>query len=283
MYSPDSNVQSNYPRPELRSFDATRSPGVYWDSMRLAFEMLRCAWGTYALGTLLFLGITIVCGMAASAFSVYSEVNYGTRFIPGQVPTIRTWSYVIQALQQVVANVLLLCLISLGVGHIKRGSASIRDFFQPFRKIGNTVVVACVLSLPGFLWVCVSMITQHGLLKSNFSDWAVEDFLVTFLIAAVWWVLVQGPLLVAATAALTSKRPIDRISVAFQRMGWKSVAFGLLYLVATLYSFLGLMGCGIGILFTFGISSNVVALHYAYFFPEEFTQQPDQAAVPSMV
>lgn len=238
--------------------------------------MLRSDWGTYALGTLILGGATLLIGMVASGATILGVFSKGVPG-PGQALTLPLWAYAIQVVQQVVANVFILCLISLGVGQVKRGTAAMADFFLPFRRAANTFVASLVLSLPGIFWICLNMVTQHDLAKDSFSTPVIGAYLFTLFLAILWLLFAQGPLLLGSIAASISERaPLESFSVAYKRMGWNAAMFGLLYFVATLASGLGLVACCIGVIFTYALSTNVVALHYTYYFPEDMPEQPEQ-------
>lgn len=105
---------------------------------------------------------------------------------------------------------------------------------------------------------------------SNPKDpFASLSFTLPFLgIYSVVWLIIGGPLELAVIAASYSDLPLGTAFVeAFRRLGWQLPLLSGLYLVAFLLSFTGVFACCVGLVFTFPILSNVMALEYLYYFP----------------
>jgi hypothetical protein len=88
------------------------------------------------------------------------------------------------------------------------------------------------------------------------------------VVLILFGILAQGTIYMAMTAAgVGGYGPIIAYKETLRRMGWQSLMMSLLVFVATIVGSLGLIACCIGVLFTYPIFTNVIALHYLYFFP----------------
>jgi hypothetical protein len=83
----------------------------------------------------------------------------------------------------------------------------------------------------------------------------------------VYMLTLYGTILLGSVAAVCSDMdPFAVFGEGLRRVGWKSPLLSMMFLLAGILAGLGFFACCVGILFTFPLMTNVVALHYAYFF-----------------
>ena len=259
---PQPSFQSNYPRGQAAGVPYIRPPGVYFDSIGTAFEMIKADFGVYAVCSLILMAVYISLGTTANLLTLgtISRVTKGFMFPPPSPAAL-----IPQLFIQFLSQFLLLGLIGVGVRHALGHWPTISDQFLVFKRFGKTAGAIAILMIPTVLYD-IFFIGFMPNIKALPDLWLAYGLLGgSFLI---FWLLVSGPLYLGAAAATFSDLPtLEAFGQAFKRLRWQCPLISILFTVAAIVGSLGFIACCVGIIFTFPIWTNVIALHYTYYFP----------------
>lgn len=244
--------ESNYPRDFSSSGKGTNRfrgmpPGIYIDWIGTAWAYIRSNMGMYAVATLVFLAVTGIGQIPYQIVNFGMNMGQGDRgisffalFIPLMILTY-VFSFAIQTLM--TAGFVLFCL-----DHVDGKELNIGRMFDPFKRIGHTLMAALMTSLGmlGGLVLCII----PGLYL--YGRW----FFATIL---------------AADQGLTWKESMNLSWERMQPFAWMMI---VLMFVSGLVSTLGIFACCIGIIVTYPIMMLMYAMHYRVIFQEYGGDEP---------
>jgi|GEM_PF-3239967 len=265
---PPPQFQSNYPRtpgsgplgPGYQRF-----PRVYWDTIGLAWQMIQANMSVYVVSSILVLVITAAMVGAVQVFMLGAMTA-------GSTVALIAGSVVAGLIQALVSAFLLVGFICLGVRHARGEYIQIGDIFQPFRNFGPTagVVAALVVSqVPGLIG---SALLAAYMRSGSFGLLIVS--IVFLVLGFLIFLGCYGPILLAAThSAMTGAKAPESLSEAFSKVRSNILSLGFLTMAAMICSGLGVFACCIGMVVTYPIAPNVLALHYTYYFPLQPLQE----------
>jgi hypothetical protein len=270
---PPQEFTSNYPR-GVNPFAYVRPPGVYWDSLGIATNMILSNFWTYVGSTLIFMLCLFVCALPLYIIlfgAFFASMGSGRSAFPVS-PLIMLGPQLVLQFAGVFAQ---LCLIAVGVKNAQGQRASIEDFFIPFRSFGKTCKTCLLVSaIPMALAVVIALLEVMA--GQNMVGLAIIAG-ISLICSLVFYVTVYATLLLAATAAVfTGREAIDCTREVYAKLGANTVTFGVLIALSFIASSLGALACGIGLLVSYPIATNVIALHYCYCFP---SREPQGTAI----
>ena len=278
---PPDPFQSNYPRGPGGGMGYQRLPGVYFDAIGLAFKMIQANWGVYVVSTLLI--FVVVGGLyMIPMFGVMTAIFAH----PGaQVAPKMSWGMI--GMIAVIGYIMYFCmlgLISVGVKQVRGQNIQLGDLFTPFGNFGPSALAALFAALPTILYNLCSQGLLMGMNPGNagpFSPAATQYMIasgVIGLFGIVFQALTVGPLLLAGThTVMTGEDPVRSVADTAKKLGANWFVFALLAAISYVIACLGGLCCGVGLLLTFPIATNVIALHYTYYYPQD--PQPVAARV----
>jgi hypothetical protein len=259
---PQPSFQSNYPRGQAAGLAYTRPPGVYFDTIGTAVDMIRADWGVYAACSLIVFAVNAGLSMTLQALTV-GFAPRGT-FLEGLSPTLTIPAVLGQLAVQFISTFMIIGLVGVGVRHARGHWPSIPDLFLPFKRFGRTASAVGIMLVPYAVADLLMLILSPG--AKGHPNLAVYFGFLGIL--GIIWLVLGGPLYLGAAAATFSDLPpLQGYIEAFKRVGWKAPLLSLLFALAGIVSGLGLVLCCFGLIFTLPIVMNVVALHYTYYFP----------------
>jgi len=240
---------SNYPR---GGGGYSRPPGVYFDTISTAFRMIQAQIATWILTSLV--SIIIVGGLYAliSGFEWVTGISrMGMGTMPDGKPTVTDFGaygfgLLLQLLLGLPATIVGLCMVAgiakMAIRQSAGEAIQMPDLFNGFQNIGSVAVAGLLVSLMttlGIYCCCIPGIYLQGI--SAFS------------------------VLIASTQNMG---PIDAIGESFSKLKPFAWAMAGLMIVAGFLTGIGVIACGVGLLFTFPIYGIVLGLTYASFFPQ---------------
>lgn len=261
---------SNYPRPNTAIPDPIRPPGVYWETIGWAFDLIRKQTATWIGAVLVMLainyGISLPMSLISQSTIDQSKMATDPAALFRHLPVAFIGCQLVGTfISMAVQYVLLAGLQSMAVKQIRGEPISVGDVFGAFSRIGQ-VAGASILSL---LIIWSSMFITLGL--AGFGAFYAQSPVLMLVggLAAICVLLLLGPLaLVPLIAAQEEATAFEAISLAFQKCpGAMRVQFSLLWLGASFVSGLGVILCCIGLLYTYAVLPIVIAFHYTFFFP----------------
>ena len=223
-----------------------RGPGVYFDYIGEAFNMVRNNMGVYVVGALLAL---VIFYTVQFPFSILENtILYGGPLKGAQVdangfPKINFAGLPVVMLLSIIPGAVLqamYCGISLcALEEADTGKTNLSTMFSGFRNflpLLGTVVLSQILMTFGIILLCIPFFFVMG-------------------------ALAFAPLLTVHEAL----NPIEAIQKSYTMLKGNVAMFTLFYIATAIVSTLGCCACGIGILFTFPILYICIALHYREF------------------
>jgi len=233
---------AEYPRP---SQPYGRGPGVYFDAISEAWQMVRSDFGPWVAGTLIFLVLLFALGYPVGRLTASMNPtdpyagDFWSRFLGAFA--VRS---ALNVVPTAISNMMMAGLVGMGVRQLRGEPISVSMMFDPFRRF-----------LPNF---GTSLICSIIFLVSTFAC----------LIPALFFVPVF--MLAPTVGFLKELSPSDALSTTFNMC--KGYWIGLLGLtfVAGIIAALGVCACGIGLLFTYPIYFGVLAIHYRAFFEPSY-------------
>jgi hypothetical protein len=270
--------QSNYPRGN-QLLGYIRPPGVYWDSLGTAMNMITSNWVVYVVSTLLVLLIVSVA-YVPFFFLIFGSALAGGAAGRAGAAVSPLLMLVPQIVLQFCLQFVFFCVVSVGVRNALGYTPQLEDFFIPFKRLQKGAMAALFTSIPAIVFNVLSAIIQVVFIgtasASSSRMGGMEDILAMsagFLfiggVFLIVYLLVWGSMLVAGTASIfTDRSPIECGKLMVERLGWNNVMLGLLNTLASFLSGMGVFLCCIGVLVTYPLAPNVIALHVLYCFPE---------------
>ena len=264
---------SNYPRQQDQWGNYVRPPGVYFDTLQIAFDMLQAGFLQYALGSLITFGVmgAIYMGFIAMVFASGGLSQGGAATNPlfaSQSAALSPGTQLILMLVLVFwTSLIYVCMMgqtSIAVLHAQGQAPSVANYFLPFKKLKSVVPAVLLMTLPYQLINFVS-----GEIAKSLGAAPLDPVMfVVPLLLFLFMFFAMGPSYLAITASVFSGlKPVTCYVESFRRMGWNALLLSLLLILASFVSGLGIIACCVGIIFTFPIFTNVIALHYLYYFP----------------
>jgi len=240
---------SNYPRANYTGNSNSpyqRPPGIYFESIGLAWNLVKANLG-------LWVGAVLLMGVISYAITAPFTLG-GNMVLYGNVLGTQTgfdftkflMSMAIGILPGLVQNVLYTGLLYMGVKTARCEPVGIGDLFVGFQKFGSLMMGAMLLDLlylAGFICFIIPVFYLCGVL-------AFVQLLILDRKMAPW------DAVVASYTALKSD-------------GWMMF---LLLLVVGFISGIGVCGCCVGVLFTVPIAIVTIGLTYNNYFPGGFSQ-----------
>jgi hypothetical protein len=261
---PPPSFQSNYPRGPQGALPYQRLPGVYFDTIGIASRMVQANYGVYMVSTLMMLVVTYGLVVAVTM------VGLGSGLLLGAHP-FNPVMLLLQIVQAFVLSFLMLGLICIGVKHARGEYIQISDFFQPFKNLAPTAGAVALASLPQLVFIIGSSLAQAATRSRVGLGVPIAIEAIALIAGILFYLLLMAPLMMAAThSAMTGTTAIESLQTTFRRLGPRWPLLGLVSTLANIVAGLGVLLCCIGILLTYPIGTNVIALHYTYFFPTEY-------------
>jgi len=228
---------SNYPRGGGNPDPYRRPPGVYFDNIGQAITLVQGNLGTWVLATLIAFGSYFVCIFAVDFLMIGTMMSTGGRVNPSALLIIYPIFFVIALAFQI----LFAGLLNMGLKQARGEPIVVGDVFSGFPKAINVILAMLVTSI----------LVAVGLLACFVGSWWVAG-LLCFM-----------PLLVVDKGL----NPIEALQLSWDTL--KPHAWGLfaLVFVAGLIGGLGMLACGIGLLFTYPVYFSIMGLAYNNFFP----------------
>jgi uncharacterized membrane protein len=238
--------ESNYPRDFSPSGKGTNRfrgmpPGIYIDWIGTAWEYIKSNMGMYAVATLVFFAVTSIGQIPYQIVSFGMNLgpdNKGISFYALFVPLM----FITYVISFAVQTLMTAGFVLFALDHVDGKELNIGRMFDPFKRIGHTLMAAIMSSLGmlvGFILCIVPGFYVYG-------RW----FFATIL---------------AADQGLTWKESMNMSWERTQSFAWMML---VLILVSGLVSLLGFLACCIGILVTYPIMMVMYAMHYRVIFQE---------------
>jgi hypothetical protein len=243
-----------------------RPPGVYFDTIGIAFDMLRSAWGIYAASSLLIVAVWF--GVIFGLGILLLGTAPAAMFDPSHQSAALAPTILVSVVGQFFQGMVQICLMSVALRHALGNAPEITDLFMPFQRFGRTVAATGILMIPGLLGnlgrLALPAPDPRNPLSGMTTIFALSGGLLIF------WLLVGGGIYLGAAAVAFSDLPIGKaFTEAFRRLGWQLPLLSGLYIIAGIVSAVGIFACCIGIIATLPIAYIVIALHYCYYFPPQ--------------
>jgi hypothetical protein len=240
---------SQYPRsPQDAGFGASgrgyRGPGVYFDFITEAFDMIKKNMGVYVLGVFIasilsylinlpfsFMTNTMLLGspMGQMDPKKMPEMNYA------MFPVAMLISIIPYSISQVINLGVSLCALE----EADTGSTSINTMFSGFRNFVPVAVTSLLYVLAVYVGLALCIVPG---------------------------IYVAGALAFAPIiAAKEGLGPIQAMQRSYEMLKPHAWLYFCFMLVAVIVSFLGIIACCIGIIFTMPVMHICMALHYREF------------------
>lgn len=237
---------SPYPRPGATSAGPTRPPGIYFDAIGDAIQIVKQDVGTWMVAALLMLAVSYAISIPMSLIA--NVAAYGALFpTPAQQFERGILGFVIGIPFNLVASavgaMLSAGMIQMALRKIDGGPVEMGDLFSGF---GQFVPMLIGNSLMTILIVIGAMLCL------------IPGFYVAGALAFVPILIVRQRLggVEAINASWEVLRPY-----AFPMVG--------LLIVLGILIILGVVACLVGVLFAIPVYTMTLALHYRAFFPEQ--------------
>ena len=256
-------VLSNYPRSPEEGPGPGRLPGVYFDTIKLAWNMVES-------------NLLVYCG-ATFAVMLAEFVLYAAALIPqisasiasplAQPPKPTPWLIAFGILLSYLSSFTTLGLIAIGVKQLQGFRIGFLDLFLPFRRPGTSALAALLVASPQVIFQLATM----GVRENPPSEIGPTFVLlgIVSLFSIVLTALTLAPLLMAGThSVVTGASPFEALRQTVLKLKGNWFALGVLGCIAFLLGTLGVMACLIGIVLTYPVFTNMIALHYTYYFPQ---------------
>jgi len=231
---------SNYPRATYSANPYQRPPGIYFDSINLAWNLVKSDFGTW-VPTILIFGIVMYAITLPLNFGM-TYLIYGNVFGP-PTPSITSFatSLLIGLIPGFFVNVLSAGVLMMGLKVARGEPIGIGDMFGGFRRMGSIMIATFITTI--LTYIGIVLLIVPGL----------------FVVGSMAFV----PLLILDRNLSIA----DAITTSFNALKQHALAmFGLIF-VAGFLSVLGACLCGFGALFTAPIYMVVLGLTYNNFFP----------------
>lgn len=221
-----------------------RGPGVYFDFITDAFNMMKNNMGVYVVGALIALGITYAIQIPMSLLQ--NTLLYGSPL--GTMRPERQFDVnwpmlpvllIISLIPTAISQVLMLGLSLCALEEADTGSTSISTMFSGFRNflpVAAATILYTIAIYVGTLFCIVPGIFLTG-------------------------VLAFAPIICAKEGV----GPIEGMKRSYYMLKSNAWMFFLYLLVAWIVSLAGAIACCVGVLFTFPIVHIGMALHYREF------------------
>jgi hypothetical protein len=231
---------SNYPRASQSPDPYGRPPGIYFDTIGMAWNLVQANLGTWVLSVLVagIIMITISVGFSFGA----NLLLYGGLFYQGP-PSITPYitGQLVSLVPNLIVGIFTSSLFYMGVKTARGEQIGVGDIFCGFSCFLPLMIAVFLQQLIVMVGLCLLVIPG------------------IFLIGALAFV----PLLVIDR----NMNPIEAITESYnvlRQHAWSM--FALLFVGALIY-FLGACLCGVGALFTHPIYLVIVGLTYNTFYP----------------
>jgi hypothetical protein len=223
-----------------------------------------------------YVACALICFVASLGFEealgAAAEIPWNQTKVGHTAPTLAAL-----LLNDFVESFLLICMVGIGVRHALGTRPKIPDHFLPFKQLKRTAMAIVVYMIPQAALALVFHVGVHGpiyLLVVEIGKVHTPLYWIGNLVMA----LLNGPVLMGFCAAMFSTWPIlEAFGEGFRRTGWQGILLSLSLLVAIIAAASGFIAFGVGALFTGPILTNVIALHYLYYFPPEPEHIPAQS------
>jgi len=177
-------------------------------------------------------------------------------------------------------------LVCIGVKDARGETIKISNIFQPLANFGPSAACAGLILVP----IIVLTLALLGAIGTNDAPvpTALPPVPTGLGLAAIslsagaliFFVIMIGPFILAAThCAMTGANAWTSLRSSFKKLGPHMLSFAALLFLAFLASGLGAIRFYVGMVVTFTIGTNVIALHYTYFFPIEEPAIEDKSPV----
>lgn len=235
-------VYSNYPRGPQGGGVPGYPPGIYFEFIGKAWEMIKTNFGQWAVASIVFIVLSYaiaIPGIILQLATGNSGPEVATRGISASFIIVMAISYIIQ---YAFAGVLAAGFIRFVLHQLDGNAADFGQIFVPFRNLIPNMITSLITYLMIFVGVICCVIPGIYLC----GNLGFTNVLVT-----------EGNL-----------QPGESIRLSFDRMkphAWNMFGLGL---VAGLASILGVFACCIGVLVTLPIFYIVLAMQFRVLFPE---------------
>lgn len=233
------NPESNYPRQGFtgQTGAPTRPPGAYLDYISDAFNIVKSNAGVYVVGTLL---IIVASWVIQFGFSLIISLVMGTSMSNGQPTGANIGATLLLMLIMIVPNAIVQMLIyglsAAAVEQLDTGATSLNTVFGVLKNGVNLFLTLLLMTMAiyaGFL-LCI-----------------IPGF---FVAGALW--------MAPSFCIQENLGPIDALKKSWDVSKPRAFPlFGVMF-VCGLVNIIGLIACGVGLLWTIPIIYVVQAMHY---------------------
>ena len=243
---------SNYPRAQFTPVPPDRPPGVYFDYIGKAWNMVNTNLGTWILATLILFGITYGVNIPLSLLGNF--VAYGSPLgmgfsgagQPGAGQTFPSMtqigiSFGFTFLSVFISYPLQAGMLNMALKQVRGLQVSPGDVFSGYSRAGHVVISYLLMGLLCGIAICLCIIPSFY----------------------AFGVLAFTPLLVV-DRNLTGMEAITQSYNSLKPYAWSM--FGFLFVLGLL-NMLGGCACGVGMLFSFPVYVMAQAMTYHNFFP----------------
>ncbi len=229
--------------------------------------MIKADWGVYITCSVICAAVIFAVAIGLDFVTLGSLAGGGLKV--GVNPFANPLFFAGQVGTQFIYMFVILSLIGVGVRHAMGNWPTVGDLFLPFKRFGRSAATVLVYMVPAILLDLVQMFSPTvGAMRGNPGLGMLSAFSGIYLIIFLIWLFISGPMYLGASAAMFSDMPVlEAYKQGFMRPGAHGILLSILVFVASILSGLGAILCCVGVIFTFPIVTNVVALHYIYYFP----------------
>lgn len=232
---------TEYPRPNMSAPPGYgRGPGVYFDAIGEAWNLVWKDAGHWIAATILYYVIQVVASLPGSIIGGVVMPNAQRSADFGQIIPLFGLQFALNIIPTALGNILMVGMIVMGIRKSRGEYINVGMIFEPFSHFGRVFGASVLYTAAIFVAVLACI-------------------LPVFYVAPV---LVLMP----TVAYMRGIGPVDALKLTHDTCkGHWAGLLGLLF-VTGIVVFLGACACGIGMLITWPIYCLVLGIHYRAFF-----------------
>ncbi len=244
---------SNYPRGIYNPDPFRRPPGVYFDQIGQAFQLVSSNLGTWVLAMLIFGGIYVGAAVIMEVVLISMTVVMQQGAQTGLGAGVILVFIVVYVAFLFVCQTMTAGLLMMGVKQARNEPLSPADIFCAWPRSGVVILATLVQAILGMVGFCLLI---------------VPAFWVSGLLAFMPILVVEQRL-----------GAIEAVQVSWDNLRPHAWALFALVFVAGLIGIAGELACFVGLLFTVPVYASILGLAYNNFFPKDapqvvYNQQP---------